>query len=211
MADLFNTATPAANPANVPSTNPITRVEKPYEAKAFLNFEVKVEVEVDGKKEALVFRPTGAKFTHKWVHENPELWKALNIVDNVHTKFVADYTVVKGEELSRTEMEALMADLPEELKRLFEATQNMASGDEYTNYVKVVGELFIKTKKGKVKLEGIFPPSFDFKAGLESRNLKKQLHLVAAVMKGSPIYFRPVGFEEVVLKKPTVVTVEDLI
>jgi hypothetical protein len=209
MTDLFNTATKTPQ---TPTTNDtLVKVEKPYEAKAFLNFEVCIDVVVDGKKETLSYRPTGAKFTHKWVHENPELWKALNIVDNVHTKFIPDYQVVRGEELSRTEMAALMADLPDELKRLFEATQNMGKDEQYTNYVKVIGELFIQTKKGKVKLEGIFPPSFDFKAGLESKNLKKQLHLVAAVMKGTPIKFKPVSFEESAVKKNAVITVDDLI
>ena len=208
--NLFNN--PETEVEVVEPTQPvISKVDKPYEAKAFLNFEASVDVMVEGKLTTLKFRPIGAKFTHKWVHENPDLWDALQLVDDVHTKFVPEYRLIKGEELSRSELNKLMDTLPKELRALYETTQAMSQVDQFTRYVQVVGDLYIKTKKGNILLDGIFAPSFDFRAGMEAKYLDKQLQLIAAVLKKQEVKFTPVSFEVVTEKQPVAISLEDLV
>lgn len=185
---------------------------KPYEAVAFLNVTAEVDIEVDGEVTTVAYKPVGAKFTRKWANDpkNQALWEALQLVDDPHKIFECDYRLVKGDELTRADMEKLLDTLDDELKALLQATTSLSSSEDYTRYVKVVGDLYSVTKSGKRhKVPGVFPPSFDFKVGLEGKKIREQIHLISAVIQNKPIRWVCTSFEDAVADQGDEVTSQD--
>jgi len=170
---------------------------KDYDAMAFINFNAVIETTIEGAKHELRYYPKGAVIPRKWTQENPVLWENIqNFKGNLADRIVAEYKVVKGDELKRIELDKLAEGLPEELKTLM-ATVRAQSGDKkYTNYLRVVGELFLINSKGnRIPLKGILPPSFDFKVGREADMLENQIHLVSAVNSDDYIQWETTSVE----------------
>lgn len=193
--------------ANVPELQEASVKQSPYEAVAFLN--VDAILNVGG--EELRFKPTGARFTRKWVDENPKMWEALQLVDEPHTKFECDFIIIKGDELRRIEMDKMEANLSEDMKAILSIARAGSAQQEYTNYVRVVGDLYLKTKKGKIKLNGVFPPSFDFRIGLEGKYIENQVHLVEAALNNKTVEWESRSMEFIKDKEEVDFELEDLL
>lgn len=178
----------ASNATQLKSVSAPSQGVNQWHTELFINVVIKTQF----KGIDIEYRPTGARFTTGLREAKPVLFDTLlersaDGSDKWKAMLKHDYKLVRGKEIIQKERESIMDELDPLLQNLLMAV-NLMEEPDYTDYIKVVGNMYAVTKSGtEVRLEGLFNPSLDVKVDNQQKALERQTMLIAAMLDGADI------------------------